>query len=146
MAGLRMAHGLWQGAGAMTVGLVTGVAVAACAASPNIGGTRQEVSPTAAVAKAAPGKTAPVPPKSMPYNLYTHCGISWVRVGGKYYTAVRPLSDGSGNPPAGWANPYQQGTITLVSPAEVVFTDKAGHRVVFTTRQQHARTVMDVCS
>jgi hypothetical protein len=135
MARLRMAHGLWQGAGAMAAGLVTGVAVAACAAHyPNIGGPDQAVSPTA------------TPAKSMPYNLYTHCGISWVRVGDKYYTAVRPLSDGSGNPPSGWANPYQAGTITLVSPAEVVFTDKAGHRVVFTARQQHARMVMDVCA
>jgi len=137
MAGLRMAHGLWQGAGAMAIGLVTGVAVAACAAHyPNIGGPDQPVSPTATVAKH----------KSMPYNLYTHCGISWVRVGGKYYTAVRALSDGSGNPPPGWANPYQAGTITLVSPTEVVFSDTAGHRVVFTTTRQHAKSVMDVCA
>jgi hypothetical protein len=140
MAGLRMAHGLWQGAGAMTVGLVTGVAVAACAAHPSIGGPRQEVSTTATTAAVAKGAA-----KSMPYNLYTHCGISEVRVGNKYYTAVRPLSDGSGNPPPGWANPYQAGTMTLVSATEAVFTDSAGHHVVFTVRPG-ARTFMNVCS
>ena len=145
MAGLEIAHGLWRGAGAMTVGLVTGVAVVACGTGV---GTTMPPTPDKAVSAAAAtaAQNTAKPAKSVPYSLYTHCGINWVRVGGKYYTAVRALSDGSGNPPPGWANPYQAGTITLVSPTEVVFSDKAGHRVVFTTARQHAKSVMDVCA
>ena len=75
---------------------------------------------------------APVAPKAVPYNLYTHCGIGYARVGNRYYEATPPLSDGSGNPPPGWSNPYQPGTLTVISPTQAVFTDTAGHRVVFT--------------
>ena len=71
-------------------------------------------------------------PKPVPYDLYTHCGIDYARVGNRYYEATPPLSDGSGNPPPGWGNPYQPGIMTVISPTQAVFTDKAGHRVVFT--------------
>jgi hypothetical protein len=69
-----------------------------------------------------------------PYQLYTHCGIDEARLGNRYFEAVDPLSDGAGNPPPGWGNPYQAGTITLVSPTEAVFRDAAGHRVLFRLR------------
>jgi hypothetical protein len=69
-----------------------------------------------------------------PYQLYTHCGIDQARIGNRYFEAVHPLSDGAGNPPAGWANPYQQGTMTLLSPTRAVFRDRSGHRVVFRLR------------
>ena len=82
-------------------------------------------SPTTAAART----TAPKP---VPYDLYTHCGIDYARVGNRYYEATPPLSDGSGNPPPGWGNPYQAGTLTVISPTQAVFTDTAGHRVVFT--------------
>ena len=82
-------------------------------------------SPTTAAART----TAPKP---VPYDLYTHCGIDYAQVGNRYYEATPPLSDGSGNPPPGWGNPYQPGTLTVISPTQAVFTDKAGHRVVFT--------------
>jgi|SRR5215469_8193530 len=101
-----------------------------------------------------PGVTAPhasartTAPKSVPYNLYTHCGIAYAKVGNRYYQATVPLSDGSGNPPSGWGNPYQQGTLTFVSPTRAIFTDKAGHRVVFTlvTSGGHGRTIESVCA
>ena len=70
-------------------------------------------------------------PKPVPYNLYTHCGIDYAQVGNRYYEATPPLSDGSGNPPPGWGNPYQPGTVTVISATQAVFTDTAGHRVVF---------------
>ncbi|HEY7261302.1 MAG TPA: hypothetical protein VH589_07440 [Trebonia sp.] len=87
-------------------------------------------------------------PKSVPYNLYTHCGIAYARVGNRYYQANVPLSDGSGNPPSGWGNPYQPGTLTFISPTRVIFTDKAGHRVVFTLVASggHGRTTESVCA
>ncbi|MFD3456169.1 hypothetical protein ACFWVC_28825 [Streptomyces sp. NPDC058691] len=73
-------------------------------------------------------------PRAMPYELYTHCGIDDIRIGSTWFEAVHPLSDGSDNPPAGWDNPTQRGTMTLLSPAEAVFTDAAGHEVRFRAR------------
>jgi len=69
---------------------------------------------------AAPSRTAAATAGSArPYLLYTHCGIDEARVGNRYYEAVHPLSDGHGDPPAGWGNPYQRGTMTLLSPDRV---------------------------
>jgi len=92
--------------------------------------------------------SAAATPRSVPYNLYTHCGIAYAKVGNRYYQATVPLSDGSGNPPSGWGNPYQQGTLTFVSPTRAIFTDKAGHRVVFTlvTSGGHGRSTASVCA
>jgi hypothetical protein len=90
---------------------------------------------------------APAAPKAVPYNLYTHCGIDYAQVGNRYYEATPPLSDGSGNPPPGWGNPYQAGTLTVISPTQAVFTDTAGHRVVFTLAPSGpGRTTAPVCS
>jgi hypothetical protein len=77
-----------------------------------------------------------------PYQLYTHCGIDEARIGTRYFKAVTPLSDGQGNPPRGWGNPFQRGTMTALSPTTAVFTNHAGHRVLFplrpgATRFQH---------
>jgi hypothetical protein len=44
------------------------------------------------------------------------------------------LSDGSGNPPPGWGNPYQHGEIVFLSNTEAVFRDAQGHRVRFILR------------
>jgi hypothetical protein len=81
----------------------------------------------------------------VPYRLYTHCGIDEARIGDRYFEAVHPLSDGGGNPPRGWANPYQQGTVTLLSPTTAVFRDRTGHRVVFRLRPG-ATAFRHVCS
>jgi hypothetical protein len=70
----------------------------------------------------------------VPYSLYTHCGISEASIGGRWYQASPPLSDGNGNPPPGWDDPYQQGTIQVISSAEADFSDSAGHRVRFVLR------------
>ena len=69
------------------------------------------------------------------YQLYTHCGINEARIGNRYFEAVHPLSDGQGNPPSGWGNPYQPGTMTLLSPATALFRDRAGHQVRFRLRR-----------
>lgn len=61
-----------------------------------------------------------------PYRLYTHCGIEWAKIHGTFWRAVKPLSDGHGNPPAGWGNPYQTGTLTFTSPTTAVFRSPPG--------------------
>jgi hypothetical protein len=113
-----------------------GMVLAACG-----GGT------TAQVAKpVAPSRTAAAAVGSArPYSLYTHCGIDEARIGNRYYEAVHPLSDGSGNPPAGWGNPYQRGTMTLLPPDEAVFRDDAGHQVLFRL-ETGTRSFQHVCA
>jgi hypothetical protein len=102
---------------------------------------------SAASPAAAPAARTTMP-KPVPYNLHTHCGIDYAQVGNRYYEATPPLSDGSGNPPPGWGNPYQSGTLTVISPTQAVFTGKAGHRVVFTLVPSRGpgRTTARVCS
>jgi|HubBroStandDraft_2_1064218.scaffolds.fasta_scaffold95917_2 hypothetical protein len=100
-------------------------------------------SPPGQVAKPAAHSPAVVTAGSPhPYQLYTHCGIDEARMGTRYFKAVTPLSDGHGNPPPGWGNPFQRGTMTTLSPTTALFTDQAGHRVLFrlrpgATRFQH---------
>jgi hypothetical protein len=87
-----------------------------------------------AAGSSRPSTAAAAARPARPYQLYTHCGIDEVRIGSRYYEAVHPLSDGQGNPPAGWGNPYQPGTMTLRPPAAAVFRDDAGHQVHFRLR------------
>jgi len=127
MTGQAPVGGLRQGLGAAAVGGAVALAV--------VFGLEHGSSP--------PDRTPAG--RSVRYNLYTHCGVSEARLGNQYYVAVHPLSDGAGNPPAGWENPYDAGTMTLVSATEAVFTDGAGHSVVFRVRPG-AKTFLRVCS
>jgi len=111
-------------------------ALAACGSSP-------------AARSASPGRPSPASAAAAgsprPYRLYTHCGIDEARISNRYFEAAHPLSDGQGNPPPGWGNPYQQGTMTLLSPTAAVFRDHAGHRVLFRLRRG-ATTFQHLCS
>ena len=84
-------------------------------------------------------------PSGTPYSLYTHCGIYEARVGSTYFVADKSLDDGNANPPAGWGNPYQAGTINLPSPSTAVFRDDLGHVVTFHARPG-ATSFLRVCS
>jgi hypothetical protein len=55
------------------------------------------------------------------FELLTHCGITHAVVNGTYYTADPVLSDGNGNPPAGWGNPGQRGVMTVHSDGRAEF-------------------------
>ena len=110
--------------------LAAGAAVAGALAACGSGPAGPPASPAAQPSAAA----SPVVGSPQPYHLYTHCGIDEARIGSGYFEAVHPLSDGQGNPPPGWGNPYQQGTMTLLSPATAVFRDHAGHQVQFRLR------------
>jgi hypothetical protein len=60
------------------------------------------------------GPSAIAGARGRPYQLYTHCGIAWARIDGTFWRATKPASDGAGNPPRGWGNPFQNGTLTLM--------------------------------
>ncbi|MEJ8638816.1 hypothetical protein ABZY19_07010 [Streptomyces sp. NPDC006475] len=91
-------------------------------------GTGEPASQESPSARAAPSV------RTIAFQLYTHCGIDEARVGSAYFEAETPLSDGSAGPPEGWDNPYQSGRMTLTSATRAVFTDDAGHEVVFRAR------------
>jgi hypothetical protein len=63
------------------------------------------------------------------FDLYTHCGVLGAVIDGVWFAAQPPLVEGAGNPPTGWDNPYQAGTLTLLTADEAVFSDDAGHEV-----------------
>jgi hypothetical protein len=93
------------------------------------------IPPTAPPATHAPVPPPPSPPPlAVPYDLYTHCGIDEARLGETYYEAETPL--GKGSPPPDWGNPYQPGTMTVVSPTAAVFHDTIGHEVRFRVRPE----------
>jgi hypothetical protein len=89
----------------------------------------------APAAQTVAASTNPATPAAtgVPYSLPTHCGISEARVNNTFFVADQPLTDGQGNPPAGWGNPYQAGTIT-VSGSTAIFHDDNGHTVTFHER------------
>ena len=130
-----MPHGS-RWAGAPVAGAVVAIVLAGCGSGP----AAQVATPAAPSVTAATAAGSP-----QPYQLYTHCGIDEARIGNRYFEAVHPLSDGSGNPPPGWGNPYQQGTMTLLSPTEAVFRDRAGHQVQFRLRPR-ATAFKHVCA
>jgi len=76
------------------------------------------------------------PSEAVTFSLRTHCGIDETKFEGRYYEALKPLSDGQGNPPAGWGNPNQIGTMQILSATEAEFRDPAGHVVLFRVRPQ----------
>jgi hypothetical protein len=75
-------------------------------------------------------------PSATPFELYTHCGIDELRTDdGRYFErADGPLTDGNGNPPPGWDNPYQSGRL-VVTDDVATFTDDVGHREEFRLRE-----------
>jgi hypothetical protein len=99
--------------------------------------------PDALVTEASP-EASPPPASGVPIMLYTHCGIKELRVDDTYFLAETPLDDGQGNPPAGWGNPYQAGTVSL-SGSKAVFRDDKGHIITFLARPG-ATGFLNICS
>jgi len=60
------------------------------------------------------------------YRMYTHCGVEWTYFDGRWWKAKPPLSDGSGNPPRGWGNPYDDGWMMLASENHAHFSSASG--------------------
>ena len=80
------------------------------------------------------------------YSLYTHCGIRYADVGGTRFYADPPLDDGSGNPPAGWGNPTDEGFIVVTDSTHAVFVDWALHRATFSMHPRSGIPPLQVCS
>lgn len=68
----------------------------------------------------------------MAHTLYTHCGILSISANGHTYYAQPPLSDGQGNPPPGWNNPFDTGTLAMIDAHTMWFSDAVGHVATFT--------------
>lgn len=92
---------------------------------------------------ASSARTVDAAPAGRPYKLYTHCGIEWARIDGTFWRATRPLSDGSGNPPAGWGNPVQNGTLVFTGATKATFRSPAG---TVTFRRTSRRRPPFLCS
>jgi hypothetical protein len=63
------------------------------------------------------------------FGLYTHCGLDWplaMDFDGSFWDPNGPASDRSGNPPAGFGNPYDEGTVTLISPTLAQYRSRTG--------------------
>lgn len=74
--------------------------------------------PASPAAPAAPQSNVPASPTTtvavtVPFSLFTHCGIYEAQVHGSFFVADQRLDDGHGNPPSGWGNPYQPGTMAV---------------------------------
>jgi hypothetical protein len=65
------------------------------------------------------------------FSLYTHCGVRWAYFDGRYWEAAPPLDDDSGNPPRSWGNPYDNGTMELVSESLARYTNGVGQTAEF---------------
>jgi hypothetical protein len=84
--------------------------------------------------------------QAVPFRLLTHCGVRYADFDGRRFYADPPLDDGNGNPPVGWANPYDEGTMKLIDDYMAVFTDQAGNRAAFSTHPDSGIPAIQVCS
>jgi hypothetical protein len=66
-----------------------------------------------------------------PFNLYTHCGVIYTDYQRVTWYADPPLSDGNGNPPPGFGNPIDKGTMQRISTHEADYVSSSGRKVVF---------------
>ena len=66
------------------------------------------------------------------FDLYTHCGIYGTMIDGVWWNANEPLGNGHGGPPAGWADPFQPGTMTFHGDDLAVFATDQGLLARFT--------------
>lgn len=117
-------------AGALSLALL----LSACGQpAPAAGPASNTTSPSTSPAAPTPATAKATTPTPAPINLFTHCGIYEVKVQDTYFAADNPLDDGNGNPPPGWGNPFQAGTVT-VTGSEAIFRDNNGHTVTFHAR------------
>lgn len=84
--------------------------------------------------------------QTKPYRLYTHCGVISITLNHKTFYADPALTDGSGNPPKGWGNPYDDGEVTLTSATTADFLDSDGHRAHFSSAGASGAPTVQHCA
>ena len=134
-----VAGGVWTAAAVVDPGSSETVAGADSAASAPGGDERAETFGGAEDSStgdsgdsAQSAEAAAVPPEvgaTVPFELYTRCGILGAYLDGVWFAAETPLVEGGANPPAGWGDPYQAGTLTRESADTAVYRDDLGHEV-----------------
>jgi hypothetical protein len=101
--------------------------LAIVAATVAIAGCGSHTTRSAGTTTRTPTRTTTRALASRAYQLYTHCGIEWAKINGTFWQARHPLSDGNGNPPSGWGNPYQKGTLVFVGATTARFESAPGN-------------------
>jgi hypothetical protein len=84
------------------------------------------------------------------FSLYTHCGLDnpvALDFDGSFWDSIGPgpASDGSGNPPAGFDNPFDNGTIQLLSHDMAEYHSRSGTVMRFSRSPAASRTSY-ICS
>ncbi len=67
------------------------------------------------------------------HDLPTHCGVEYAFFSGRWWTATPKLYENKAkvNPPPGWDNPKEMGTMRLVSRDEALFVGDSGKTARF---------------
>jgi hypothetical protein len=112
------------------LGVAAAVLLVACGDSTGSG------APAASSSSSAGGGTVTVtlpadPNAPQPFTLYTHCGVIFTDFQRVTWYADPPLTDGNGNPPPGFGNPTDKGTMQRVSAHEADYVSSTGRKVVF---------------
>lgn len=102
----------------------------------NTSGRTPEAEPEGGEATCCPSGPAPevehpVVGESYPHNLFTHCGVTFAQFGQRLWKAFTPLVEEGVNAPRGWGNPFQAGTVTLLTMDRLRFTAEGREPVDF---------------
>ena len=67
------------------------------------------------------------------YELPTHCGVEYAYFSGRWWTAAPKLYESAArlNPPLGWGDPMEPGTMRLVAQDEALFVGDSGPDALF---------------
>ena len=63
-----------------------------------------------------------------PHKLYVHCGVLGTHFAAREWDANPPLRGAPGNPPQGWDENEEPGTMTLEATDRAIFRSSSGNR------------------
>jgi hypothetical protein len=83
---------------------------------------------------------------SQPHQLYTHCGVVWTQFQGQVWYADPPQVDAAGNPPAGFGDPVDNGTMRRISAHQAEYVSSSGKVVAFSDTEPPGASPPGLCS